>query len=83
MFEQQEAALTGTHQGEIVAGDLRGAVAGADVHFAANHRIEGTSLHFGFHGKVEGDQMVGTVDLGEYGEAKFTARRHHYEARQG
>jgi D-glucosaminate-6-phosphate ammonia-lyase len=83
MFEQQEAALTGTHQGEIVAGDLRGAVAGADVHFAANHRIEGTSLHFGFHGKVEGDQMGGTVDLGEYGEAKFTARRHHYEARQG
>jgi L-seryl-tRNA(Ser) seleniumtransferase len=83
MFEQKETALTGTHQGEIVTSDLRGAVAGPDVHFAANPRIEGTSLHFGFHGKVETDQMAGTVDLGEYGTAKFTARRHHYETRQG
>jgi L-seryl-tRNA(Ser) seleniumtransferase len=83
MFEQKDAMLTGTHQGEIVAGDLHGGVAGSDVHFAATHRIEGTSLHFGFHGKVEADQMSGTVDLGEYGSAKFTARRHKYEERQG
>jgi L-seryl-tRNA(Ser) seleniumtransferase len=83
MFEQKNAMLTGTHQGEIVAGDLRGGIAGADVHFAATHRMEGTSLHFGFHGKVEADQMAGTVDLGEYGSAKFTARRHKYEERQG
>jgi L-seryl-tRNA(Ser) seleniumtransferase len=83
MFEQKDATLTGTHQGEIVAGDLRGGVAGSDAHFAATHRIEGTSLHFGFHGKVVADQMAGTVDLGEYGSAKFTARRHEYRERQG
>jgi len=82
-FEQKDTALTGTHQGEIVASDLRGAVDGSDVHFAANHRIEGTSLHFGFHGKVAGDQMSGAVDLGEYGAAKFTAHRHQYQYRQG
>jgi L-seryl-tRNA(Ser) seleniumtransferase len=53
MFEQKEDALSGTHQGEIVAGDLRGRVAGADVDFSANHQIEGTSLHFDFRGKLE------------------------------
>jgi len=83
MFEQKEGALTGTHQGEIVMGDLRGGVSGSSVHFSADHRIEGTSLHFGFQGQVEADQMEGTVDLGEYGAAKFTAHRHQYVGRQG
>lgn len=80
MFEQQGNKLAGTHQGEIVTGDLRGGVAGKEVHFFADHPIEGTSLHFGFQGRVEGDTMAGIVDLGEYGSAKFTARRHHYDA---
>ena len=79
MFEQNGETLTGTHQGEIVAGDLRGTVQGNDLHFSANHRIQGTSLHFAFHGKAEGDTMAGDVDLGEYGGAKFTAERHHYQ----
>lgn len=78
-FEQKGAEITGTHQGEIVAGDLHGGVNGRAVHFSANHRIQGTSLHFGFKGNVEGDQMAGTVDLGEYGGAKFTAQRHAYK----
>jgi L-seryl-tRNA(Ser) seleniumtransferase len=80
MFEQKGDSLTGTHQGEIVVGDLRGGVAGNKVHFSAQHRIEGTSLEFGFHGKVDGDSMEGTVDLGEYGAAKFRAQRHRYGA---
>jgi len=79
-FEQQGAQLTGTHQGEIVSGDLRGGVAGNLVHFSAGHRIEGTHLHFGFKGSVEGDTMAGSVDLGEYGRAKFTAKRHQYRS---
>jgi len=80
MFEQKGELLTGTHQGEIVVGDLRGAVAGNQVHFSAHHRIEGTILDFGFHAKVDGDSMTGTVNLGEYGTAKFTAERHRYKA---
>jgi D-glucosaminate-6-phosphate ammonia-lyase len=80
IFEQKGEALTGTHRGEIVHGDLRGSVAGSDVHFQANHPIEGTHLHFTFQGKVDGDAMAGTVNLGEYGTAKFTAHRHQYKA---
>ena len=82
-FEQSGNILTGTHQGEIVSGDLKGSADGSDLHFAANHRIEGTSLHFAFHGKVEGSAMEGTVDLGEYGTATFTAQRHAYLTSRG
>lgn len=82
-FEQKGDQISGTHQGEIIAGDLRGGVAGNLVHFAANHNIEGTSLHFGFQGKVEGERMAGMVDLGEYGQAKFTAQRHSYQPLRG
>jgi hypothetical protein len=82
VFEQKTGALTGTHHGEIVAGDLRGGVVGNEVHFVANHRIEGTSLHFSFRGHVHGDNMTGTVDLGEYGDAKFTSQRHQYKPQQ-
>jgi D-glucosaminate-6-phosphate ammonia-lyase len=77
-FEQNEAVLTGTHQGEIVSGDLRGSVAGNQIHAHTSHPIEGTVLEFGFVGTVEGDHMSGTVNLGEYGNAKFTAGRHRY-----
>jgi D-glucosaminate-6-phosphate ammonia-lyase len=82
-FEQKGEEITGTHQGEIVTGDLRGTVSGNMLHCAANHRIEGTSLHFGFNGKVDGDHMAGTVDLGEYGSANFTAQRHAYHPQRG
>lgn len=82
-FEQNGALLTGTHEGEIVSGDLNGSIAGNDLHAAANHRIEGTSLRFGFRGKVDGSAMEGTVDLGEYGTANFTAHRHAYDASRG
>jgi hypothetical protein len=77
-FEQNDGALTGTHQGEIVSGDLKGELKGNQVRARASHPIEGTVLEFGFVGMVEGDRMSGTVNLGEYGGAKFTAERHKY-----
>ena len=77
-FEQNDGLLTGTHQGEIVSGDLKGSVLGNQLRAHASHPIEGTVLEFGFLGTVEGDHMSGTVNLGEYGSAKFTAERHKY-----
>jgi hypothetical protein len=81
MFEQHGAALSGTHQGEIVSGDLKGNAYGDIVRFHASHRIQGTSLSYSFDGQVSGESMSGTVNLGEYGEAKFTAQRHQYRTR--
>jgi len=36
----------------------------------------GDSLNYAFKGTVAGDEISGTVDLGEYLSAKWTARRH-------
>lgn len=79
VFEQREnGALAGTHFGETLSADLRGAVEGKEVWFRSGHRIEGTSIGYEFTGLLEGDTLAGTVELGEYGQARFTARRHNY-----
>jgi L-seryl-tRNA(Ser) seleniumtransferase len=78
MFEQTGDDLVGTHQGEFLASDLRGTVEGDNVWLRSSHRYEGTRLGYEFTGKATGDRITGTVDLGEYGQAQFTATRHKY-----
>lgn len=78
ILEQKGADLSGTHRGEIISGDLRGAVTANEVRFRSSHKYEGTRLSYDFSGKVEGDTMGGRVNLDEYGEARWTARRHKY-----
>lgn len=77
-FEQKDADLMGTHSGEFLQADLRGRVEGDDVWFNSSHAYEGTRIGYDFQGKVSGDTITGTVGLGEYGKAKFTAKRHSY-----
>jgi L-seryl-tRNA(Ser) seleniumtransferase len=77
-LEQQGDRLFGTHYGETIRGNIRGIVEADHVEFRSNQPIEGTSLGYGFSGKVAGTEMSGTVDLGEYGEARFTATRANY-----
>jgi len=78
VFEQEGATLVGTHTGEILSGDLRGFVEGDRVYFRSSQRYQGTRLGFEFEGQVQGDTMSGTVGLGEYGQARWQARRHQY-----
>ncbi|MBI4902163.1 MAG: aminotransferase class V-fold PLP-dependent enzyme [Acidobacteria bacterium] len=78
VFEQKEAQLLGSHTGEFLGSDLRGSVDGNEVWFRSSHRYEGTRIGYEFLGKAGADSITGTVDLGEYGQAKFTAKRHNY-----
>ena len=72
---QSSDSLTGYHEGEKVGGDLRGSIDGNDARFRSHHPIEGTSITYDFTGTVEGNQMSGEVAMGEYGRAKWSARR--------
>jgi L-seryl-tRNA(Ser) seleniumtransferase len=83
IFEQKGASLAGTHHGEYVSGDLRGSVAANLIRFRSSQKIQGTRLSFDFTGTVEGDKMAGNVNLGEYGEARWTAERHEYKEPKG
>ncbi len=78
IVEQQGARLVGTHRGEFYSGDLSGTVAANTVQFQSSHQAEGNRLSYGFSGTVEGDKISGVVNLGEYGQARWTAQRHQY-----
>ncbi len=75
-LEQSGERLAGTHHGEFLSGDLRGSVQGDRVRFRSSHRYEGTSIGYGFDGTLANGVLSGTIDLGEYGKARFTAKRH-------
>jgi uncharacterized pyridoxal phosphate-dependent enzyme len=80
VFEQKEDSLAGTHRGDILTGDLRGSVTGPEVRFRSRHRYEGTVLDYDFLGKLEGGRLAGTVQMGEYGTAEWSADRYRYGA---
>lgn len=80
-LEQNGERLTGSHRGEFVGGDLSGTVAANEVRFRSSQKIEGTRLGFDFAGVVSGDSMSGSVEMGEYGMARWSAKRHAYRTR--
>jgi L-seryl-tRNA(Ser) seleniumtransferase len=67
--------LSGSHQGWAYRGAVHGIVDGARVEFRSSLPAEGTNLTYTFRGDATGDGMSGTVDLGEYGRARWKARR--------
>jgi L-seryl-tRNA(Ser) seleniumtransferase len=67
--------LGGQYTGRLVKGALRGHLDGNKVEFTSRGRIEGASLQYRYKGTFDGNRMSGSVDLGEYGTARFTATR--------
>jgi hypothetical protein len=51
-------------------------VNGDRVEFRSVLPAGGQQLNYGFSGRVTGDAMSGELNLGEYGRAKWAARRH-------
>ena len=46
------------------------------VRIRSSWRAHGDSLNYTFTGTVTGDEMAGDVSLGEYLDARFSAKRH-------
>ncbi len=80
VLEQDGTKLVGTHHGEFASGDLTGTVAANTLRFQSALGTEGTRVSFQFTGTAEAGKMSGTVALGEYGEARWTAQKHQYRA---
>ena len=73
---QKTNDITGRHQGDFVTRDLAGTIDGDAVRFRSFMGEEhGDSLNYSFTGKLAGDTMSGTLDMGEYLGAAWTARR--------
>ena len=68
--------ISGTHIGWAFEGQLRGTISSDRVDLRSSLPVGGQRLPYGFTGRVSGDTMSGDLDLGEYGRARWTARRH-------
>jgi L-seryl-tRNA(Ser) seleniumtransferase len=78
-LKQQGNQLVGTHQGDYTARDCAGTISGSDVRVASNiGEVHGAALSYTFTGKLEGDKMTGTLNMGEYLGARWTATRHTF-----
>jgi len=69
--------VRGTHFGWAFEGDVKGQIEGDKVHILSALPAGGARLPYIFAGLVSDTGMSGIVDLGEYGQARFTARRHN------
>jgi L-seryl-tRNA(Ser) seleniumtransferase len=75
-LRQRGAVIEGSHQGDLVTRDLSGTMDGAKVTFTSRiTERTGSALNYRFTGELSGDTMAGTIDMGEYRSATFTAGR--------
>ena len=79
-IEQDGNWLQGSHQGDFTVRDMAGMIEGNEVKIRSVERRPGASVTFIFSGTVTGDTMSGPIHMGEYLNAKFTAKKHAYPA---
>ncbi|HEY2015410.1 MAG TPA: aminotransferase class V-fold PLP-dependent enzyme [Bryobacteraceae bacterium] len=75
--------LQGTHQGDFSTRDVFGTIEGDQVKLRSATNERGDSVAFIFAGVVSGDTISGPIYMGEYLNAKFTAKRYGYPAGPG
>jgi L-seryl-tRNA(Ser) seleniumtransferase len=81
-LKQQGNRVEGTHQGDFVSRDLGGMIDGDHVRLQSSYtERHGDSLNFQFEGKATADGISGTLDMGEYLQARWSAKRHQFRGR--
>ncbi len=75
-LRQNGNRLGGMHQGDFISRDMSGTINGESISLASIvTERHGDALNYRFTGKVAGESMSGSLDLGEYRTATWTARR--------
>jgi L-seryl-tRNA(Ser) seleniumtransferase len=73
---QRGSRLEGSHQGDFVSRDLTGSIEGNEVRVASNYpESHGDALTYTFSGQATADEMSGSLEMGEYRAARWTAKR--------
>ncbi len=76
-LRQRGHEVDGTHHGDFVVRDLTGTIDGDTIRLRSTYGEEhGDALTFTFSGRVTGDEMGGSLDMGEYLAASWTAARY-------
>jgi L-seryl-tRNA(Ser) seleniumtransferase len=78
-LKQIGSRIEGTHQGDFVSRDVSGTIDGNRVQLSSSYtERHGDSLSFRFTGTATAAEMSGTLDMGEYLAAKWSATRHDF-----
>lgn len=77
-IEQDGNWLQGSHHSDFSAQEVMGVVEGDQVKMRSQVRIPGSSVTYLFSGTASNDTMNGSIYLGEYLTAKFSAKRTSY-----
>ena len=84
LFLQQDGNwVSGTHLSEFSSQEISGTAEGNGVKLRSQVRRPGDSITFLFSGQGSDEVMSGSVFLGEYLTAQFTARRVRYHKQRG
>jgi L-seryl-tRNA(Ser) seleniumtransferase len=74
-LRQRGNALEGSHRGDFVAREISGSIDGASVRLRSAYDRGGDALSYTFSGSLAGDELGGTLDMGEYLAATWSATR--------
>jgi L-seryl-tRNA(Ser) seleniumtransferase len=75
-LRQHDNDVDGAHRGDFVTRDVTGTIDGDTVRLrSALTEQTGDAVSYTFTGKVTGDEMAGTLDMGEYLSGRWTAKR--------
>jgi hypothetical protein len=75
--------LHGSHKGDFSTRDVFGTIEGDQIKLRSQLSQPGDSVGFIFGGTLAGDAFSGAIYMGEYLNAKFTAKRYSYPAGPG
>jgi D-glucosaminate-6-phosphate ammonia-lyase len=78
-IEQDGNWIQGTHTSDFSEQEVMGMVEGDQVTLRSNLRLPGDGITYMFSGKVSGATISGSIFLGEYLNAKFTAKKSSYK----
>lgn len=79
-LEQEGNWISGTHQGEFASQEIVGMIEGDQIVLRSTFRRPGDHISFWFTGQAKVGALEGSVFLGEYLSAKFTAKRVKYSS---
>lgn len=74
-LEQNGNDITGAQNGELYKADIKGSVHANEIELRSVMAVSGNVIPWTFKGNVEGNNVTGSVHMGEYGEATFRGMR--------
>jgi D-glucosaminate-6-phosphate ammonia-lyase len=75
ILDVKDNRVSGLHLGRRTRGDLSGTIDGGNIQMRSVLPCEGINLSYRFTGQLSADRISGDIDLGEYGKARWTAKR--------